>query len=150
MGKTTHRRDITMEDFTTLAKFGAALRNVHTEFGDTVVCQLGTVKMLLPVWHLTGAGWVLADYKQYQREAIGIAKADMRMVCNYLRMPEPKLLATLYRLSMLGVTPDTTDNGKPRFRMPFTGTYGGEHPFVSSAKEGFIIEKRRALIGGFK
>jgi hypothetical protein len=144
MSKTTHRKDITTEDFKLLAQFSAALHNVRTPWCDTVVCQLGVVLMLLPVWHRTGDGWVLAAYKEYEREAIGIAKPDMRIVCNYLNISQPTLLNMLYRLSMLGVVPGTSVFDKPRFRMPFTGRFEGTKPFVSSTSQGFIIEKRRS------
>jgi hypothetical protein len=143
MSKTIHRKDIGMADFTLLAQFSGALRKVRTPFGDPVVCQLGTIIMMLPVWYRTGEGWVLAGYKEFNREAIGIAKADMRSVCNYLNVREPRLIDTLYRLSMLGVVPGATPHAKPRFRMPFAGTYLSDPPFISSANEGFIIEKRR-------
>lgn len=132
-----------------LAQFVRALQNVHTPYTEQIFCTLGTVVMLLPVWNQYAGVWKLSAYKEFTQQAIGIAKPDMRVICNYLHISQPQLIDVLYRMSMLAVCPGTSHMDKPRYRMPFTGTYGGESPFVASVSQGFVIEQRRAM-GTFK
>lgn len=151
MGSSIHRRDITREDIYVLARFCHALTKVESLGGGySVVWEVGTIEMWLPVWYQSGMGWQISRYKQFVKKAVAIEKGDMRRICSYLGIREPVLLRLLFKFSMLAVVPGSS-LFQPRFRMPFYGIpidMIGAGPF-SRVEEGLILEKRRAL-GGFK
>lgn len=141
---TLHRRDINGTDFRLLARFCRALQNLNDENGR-LPYVLGEIEMYLPVWSLGQFGWQLAGYKSFDREALGIERADMRRICRYLRVHESSLVDTLFRLSMLAVIPPEKICERPRFRMEFLGTCIDHLGLVPPQKAmGFIVERRRS------
>lgn len=151
---TRHRKDLTQADFQMLASFCHALEVVFINTYSPVY-ELSVLNLKFPTWFVSGGGvWKLAGYREYQEPAIGISKNHMEQVCSgYLGLSMNDVLNTLYKFSILAVTPDTqaTDT-KPHFRQPFTGIrreYYGMIDEREHIKHGFILEKRRA-IGGFR
>lgn len=147
---TLHRRDISATDFTRLAKFSHAL-SVLEGPNERLPWNLKEVSMLLPVWYLSNSYWRLANYKEFKREALGITVADFRRICRYIKITEPQMIDTLFRMSMLSLVKGQKLSDRPKFKMPFSGLPISFDEWSHNALEafGFVIERRRAN-GAFK
>ena len=147
-----HRKDISYEDLKLLARFARSLDKVFINCCSPLF-ELGQVDMLLPLWVLTGNGWEVSSYRLFTQEAIGISRNGMIQVCrDYMRVPVRDMLNLLHKLSMVSVTPRTQVGDTPQFRQTFFGIPRDEVEWGGSAKyvkDGFVIEKRRA-VGGFR
>ena len=147
MASTSHRKDMTSNDFLLLANFSRLFLKigkdgVRVDFG--LICLLGEISMLLPVWCQSGGAWRFDIFKSFNRDAVGIETKALRNMCRYLGISEAKLITTLFRYSMLAVVP-RQKNYKPfMYRMPFTGEIKGCEGYAPPGVGfGFIIERRR-------
>lgn len=144
MSNTLHRKDITHDEFSLLARFSRSLQVVEGSNGR-LPWLVGEVEMWLPVWHQSRGSWQLSTYKPFIREALGLEVWAFRKICRYLCVKEADLIRTLYRLSMLAVVPGQRPFEPPKFRMYFHGepiSYPGCAPMTEIF--GFLIERRRA------
>jgi len=150
MGSTTHRKDISGADFTRLAKFSHSL-SVLEGPNERLPWNLKEVSMLLPVWSLSKSYWRLANYKEFKREALGITVPDFRRTCRYIKVTEPQMIDTLFRMSMISVVKEQRLYERPKFKMPFRGLPISFDEWSHNELEafGFVIERRRAD-GAFK
>ncbi|MCM0082970.1 hypothetical protein L4X63_15355 [Geomonas sp. Red32] len=149
---TLHRKDIIKDDLTLLARFSHAL-TVVAIFGRTPVYEVGEITLWLPVWKLAEDGsWQLDKYKTRLVPAIGITKNGMRLVSRYLQVKKSELIRVLFKLSVISVAAGCHSNHKPEFRQNFRGesidSYGFEPPEL--IRHGYLFEKRRATLGGFR
>ena len=152
---TRHRSDICFADLTLLACFAHALDRVFIH-SFSPVFELGEYDMLLPLWFQGGGDWKLSTYRIFKQQAIGLSHNGMVQVCrDYMKVPMVQVLNLLYKLSMLSVIDGTQVDDKPRFRQPFSGIpreyidWDDADSMRKHVRQGFIIEKRRA-VGGFR
>ena len=150
-----HRKDITSDDFRLLAQFCIALKKLSSHQQEPGACfyELGLHDLYLPIWHKFATTWTIKCYKKYRIEAIGVETVDFRNIARYVGVKESRLVDVLFRLSMLGIVPEShIGRIRPKFRMLFEGTRllsDGTPRCYVFGHEGFVIEKRRAM-GGFK
>jgi hypothetical protein len=144
MKKSIHRKDITFEDIKLLARFNAALKNVTLLGGGSVIWLLGTIIINLPDWYQTGGSWKIAKFKAFEREAIGIERNGLRLVCAYMQVEEATLLNLLMKFTMLGVEPLQSTPEKLVRRMKFFGVRKDYEGFSAPEwRVGYVIEMRR-------
>ncbi|NTV48725.1 MAG: hypothetical protein HGB32_14995 [Geobacteraceae bacterium] len=144
MGSTTHRRDITGEDFTRLAKLSSSLSTMDSLYLRPC-WNLWDITMLLPVWFHSSTGWRLDRYKEFKRDAYGITVPDFRRICRYIKVTEPQMIDTLYRMSMISVVKGQKSYERPKFKMLFqAGLISADGWEKDIEAFGFVIERRRA------
>lgn len=144
-----HRKDLGESDFRMLALFCYALQKLEDETGASLYWLLGEIPLLLPVWYLSGNGWQFSAYKSYTCQAIWIETRHFRRIGKYLQLPEPLLIKTLYRFSMLSVVPDQKNLDKPKFRQTTWRSSPDGWKQDAEGELGFLLEARRAL-GDFR
>ncbi len=147
--KSLHRKDLVASDFRILALFCYALQKLEDETGASLYWLLGEIPLLLPVWYLSGNGWQFSAYKSYTCQAIWIETRHFRRIGKYLQLPEPLLIKTLYRFSILAVVPDQKNWDKPKFRQPTWRNTPDGWRQDADGELGFLLEARRAL-GDFR
>lgn len=148
MPNTIHRKDVSSSDFRLLGSFCHAVINLTDNQGRLLYRNLGETALTLPVWRSDEQtkDWVVAAYKTYRKEAVGIITEDFRRICRYIKVKESVLVGLLFRLSMLGL--DSVPQTQHRtYRQHFHSQLVGE-PMIEPGY-GFVLEKRRTL-GGFR
>lgn len=132
MAGTTHRKDLSFEDFALLSAFRREMKRL----GDEVGSEIRRRDVLLPMWKKTLSGeFMLAGLKRYPRHVQFIPRSVFGRLARRAGTTTGRMLDLFFRFSMLALQ----DSSTPRKKKCL---------FSIEDENGFLIEARR-LTGSF-